>query len=307
MNRPTSEPRLSDFIAPRYWPTWIGIGLLRLCTYLPFRWQQTLGFVIGQLGYYLVKSRRNITSTNIRLCFPELSRKERRHLVVQTFRSTGKAIFEIGLSWWGNEKKLEKLCYIEGLENLQQALKQEKGVILFSAHFTCLEIGGRLLSLHQPFQVVYKKAHNPLFELFMQRARKKHYQRAIQTYSLRDMIKGLKENKVSWYATDQDFGTKQSIFVPFMGVTATTLTTPARLAKISGAPVVPYFPRRLENGKGYCLTILPMLKGFPSGDEYKDAEQLNQIIETAIHMAPDQYLWVHKRFKTRPEGEPEIY
>ncbi|MCK5091890.1 MAG: lipid A biosynthesis acyltransferase, partial [Gammaproteobacteria bacterium] len=279
MNNPNTETTLSDFITPRYWPTWIGIGILRLCICLPFRWQQTLGAIIGQLGYYLAKSRRKITATNIRLCFPELSPAEQKDLTIKTFRSTGKAIFETGLSWWGNERKLDNLCQIEGLENLQQALKQKKGVILLSAHFTSLEIGGRLLSLHQPFQVVYKKAHNPLFELFMQRAREKHYQRAIQTYDLRGMLKGLKENKVSWYASDQDFGTKQSIFVPFMGVTATTLTTPARLAKMSGAPVVPYFPRRLENGKGYQLTILPILEGFPCSDEYKDAERINQIIE----------------------------
>ncbi len=307
MNNAKTEATLSDFIAPRYWPTWISIGVLRLCICLPFKWQQALGAIIGQLGYYLAKSRRKVTQTNIRLCFPELSPTEQKKMVVGTFRSTGKAIFETGLSWWGNERKLEHLCHIEGLENLQQALQQGKGVILLSAHFTCLEIGGRLLSLHQPFQVVYKKARNPLFELFMRRARKTHYQRAIQTYDLRGMLKGLKENKVSWYASDQDFGTKQSMFVPFMGVTAATLTTTARLAKMSGAPVVPYFPRRLENGKGYQLTILPMLKGFPCDDEYKDAERINQVIETAIRKSPSQYLWVHKRFKTRPEGEPGVY
>ena len=307
MNNAKTEATLSDFIAPRYWPTWIGIGILRLCICLPFKWQQALGAIIGQLGYYLAKSRRKVTQTNIRLCFPELSPTEQKKMVVGTFRSTGKAIFETGLSWWGNERKLDNLCHIEGLENLQQALQQGKGVILLSAHFTCLEIGGRLLSLHQPFQVVYKKARNPLFELFMQRARETHYQRAIQTYDLRGMLKGLKENKVSWYASDQDFGTKQSMFVPFMGVTAATLTTTARLAKMSGAPVVPYFPRRLENGKGYQLTILPMLEGFPCDDEYKDAERINQVIETAIRKSPNQYLWVHKRFKTRPEGEPGVY
>lgn len=307
MNNSATTPKLSDFFAPRYWPTWISIGILRLCIRLPFPWQQTIGSVIGQLGYYLVKKRRKITGTNIRLCFPELSQNEQKRLTIQTFRSTGKAIFETGLSWWGNEKRLENLCHIEGLENLEKALERGKGVILLSAHFTCLEIGGRLLSLRQPFQVVYKKARNPLFEVFMQRAREKHYQRAIQTYDLRKMIKGLKENKVTWYASDQDFGDKQSVFVPFMGIIAATLTTPARLAKISGAPVVPYFPRRLENNKGYCLTIFPMLENFPDEDEYKNAERINQIIETEIRKAPDQYLWVHKRFKTRPEGEPSVY
>lgn len=295
------------FLSPRHWLVWIGLGIMRLGICLPYTWQLKLGTRFGSIAYRLLKKRRYISATNIRLCFPELSPNEQEVLNRRFFESASMAIFETALCWWASKKRLIKLAHFEGFEHIQCALEKGKGVILLSAHITCSDIGGRLLSYCQTYRFVYKKAKNPLFETFMVRGRERYDLKAIYTYQLRDMIIGLKNNEVIFYAMDQDFGAKHSIFAPFMGVMATTLTTPTRLAKMTGATVVPYFPRRLNNGKGYKITILPPLKDFPSDDEVKDATRINQIIERAIRKAPEQYFWAHRRFKTRPPGEKNVY
>ncbi len=255
--------------------------------------------------------RRHITQTNIALVFPELDENARAQRVRHVFRSVGISLLETPLSWWGSDKRLAKLCHIEGLEHLTAALAESKGVILLSAHFTCLEIGGRLLSLHQPFAVMYKRHRNPLFEAAVKHGREQHFQSAIQRHDVRGLVRALKQNQACWYAPDQDFGPKHSLFAPFMGITAATLEAPMRLAKMSGAKIVPFFPIRREDGNGYQLTILPALDNFPSGnqasDRLADATRINAIIEEQIRRAPEQYLWLHRRFKTRPEGEPGLY
>lgn len=299
--------RLSAYWAPRYWPTWLGLGLLWSLTRLPYRWLLGIGGALGSLSYYLAPRRRRIARTNIRLCFPELNAQQQERLVKQTLRATGMALLETPLSWWSSRRRLEHLCHIQGLEHVHQALQNGKGVILLSAHMTCMEIAGRLLSFHQPVQFVYKRAHNPLFEHMMRRARERHYQRAVETYDLRGMIRGLRDNRVCWYAADQDFGHKLSVFAPFMGVATATLTTPARLAQMTGAALVPYFPRRLAGGRGYELCIQPALEDFPSADPIADAARINALIGAHVRTAPEQYLWIHRRFKTRPPGEPPLY
>ncbi len=306
MSRATTDYRLTDFLAPRFWPTWLGLGLLRLAVFLPFAWQRVLGRALGALAYRLVPRRRHIVATNIRLCFPELSAAQQAALVRENFASTGISIFETAMSWWASDRRLAPLAHIEGLEHLQGALATGRGVLLLSAHMTGLELGGRLLALHQPFQVIYKRAHNPLFECFMHRARQRHFLDAIDTYDTRRMVGALKENRATWYAMDQDFGLKQYVFAPFMGVTACTLTTTSRLVRLSGALVVPYFPHRRADGS-YRIVIQPPLDDFPSGDELADATRINALIEAAVRESPAQYFWAHRRFKTRPPGEPDLY
>lgn len=295
------------FLAPRYWPTWLSLGVLRLCTLLPFAWQMWLGRQIGYLSYKLIPRRRHIVATNIRLAFPELDATQQQQLIEKTFASVGMGIFETAMAWWGSQKRLEPMARIIGLENLHEALGEGHGVILLSAHFSSLELGGRMLSFKQPFQVTYKRSRDPLIEAVLKHSREKHFLGAINTYDVRGMVKGLKENLVTWYAMDQDFGLKQSVFAPFMGVSTSTLTTAARLARMSGAVVVPYFPRRLDDNKSYELTILPALQNFPSGDDVADATRINELISDAVRKAPEQYLWVHRRFKTRPAGEADLY
>lgn len=295
------------FLGPKYWASWVALGIIRLCTFLPYRIQMGIGSLLGYLSYVLLPRRKHIVKTNIRLAFPELNHAERKKLVLKTFASTGKGIFETAMAWWGSERRLKPMVTIKGLEHLQDALKQGKGVILLSAHFSSLELSGRLLSFSQPFQVTYKRAHNPLMEEILRHSRKKHFIDAINSYDTREMIKGLKKNIATWYAMDQDFGPRLHVFSPFMGVATCTLTTTSRLAKMSGALVVPYFPRRLDDSGKYELTIHPALENFPSGSEQQDADVINALITEHVRKAPDQYIWVHRRFKTRPPGEPDVY
>lgn len=303
----TGSFNLGRFKHPRYWLPLFSVGLILLATRLPYTLQMRLGSGLGRLLYYILRWRRIVAETNTELVFPEFSPQEKKQFVKANFRSMGMSLFETALCWWGKDEMLRPLVEIEGLENLTQALGKGKGVILLSAHFTCLEIGGRLLSLHHPFFVTYKSSKNPMYEAVLKQSREKHFTRAIERHDVRSFIKSLKENNPVWYAPDQDFGKKQSVFVPFMGVMTATLTAPARIAKMSGAQVVPFFPRRLDNNKGYKLTILPALDNYPVGNEEQDAHRINQIIEQQVKKTPEQYLWVHCRFKTRPDGEPPVY
>jgi KDO2-lipid IV(A) lauroyltransferase len=295
-----------EFIHPRYWPTWLGIGLLRLSVFLPSKIQMALGRAVGKLVYKLLAKRRHIAEINVRLCFPELSDSERDEIVRKTFENNGIALFETAMAWWASEKRLKKLCNISGLEHIHEQLGEGRGVLLLSAHFSTLEISGAMIACYQPFQVTYKKARNSLFEAVVKQSRERKFINAIDTYDVRRISKTLKEGLVTWYAADQDFGISRSVFVPFMGVNTCTLTTPSRYARMSNAAVVPYFPIRDENGC-YQIKILPALENFPSESLEEDAIRINQLIEEYVRKAPDQYFWVHRRFKTRPEGEASLY
>ncbi len=307
MNPSPFRFKASQFISPKFWLTWFVFGLMWLVAQLPFAWQLYIGAMLGRLAYSLTKRRRHIAETNIALVFPELSSQEQMNLVKANFRSSGIALVEIGLSWWGSNKRLRRLLHIEGLEYIQQGLKEGKGVILLGGHFTPLIISGRLLTLELPFNIVIKKSHNALFEAMMNHYRSQQYQGLIDNRDIRGLLKSLRNNLVCWYAPDQDFGDRQTVFAPFMGIQTATLSTTARLAKTSGAAVV-YIDFELMPGtQGYRLKLHPPLVNFPSGNDIEDAQRVNELIEKHVHEVPDQYLWIHRRFKTRPEGELGFY
>lgn len=287
--------------------TWLILAGLWLLTLLPYPLLLKLGNLLGALMYRFTRRRRHIAETNIRLAFPALSVQQQKTLLKNNFRANGMALLEVGLSWWGSEKRLRRLLRIEGLEHLQQALENGKGAIMLGGHFTCLIIAGRLLTLELPFTIVTKKAHNAVFEAVMRYYRSRQYQGLIDSTDMRGMVKTLKKNQVLWYAPDQDFGRKTSVFVPFMGIQTATLTATARLAKISKAPVIYIDFERLPGTQGYRLKVHPPLEDFPSGDDVKDARRVNALIEHQVRKVPEQYLWMHRRFKTRPEGESGLY
>jgi KDO2-lipid IV(A) lauroyltransferase len=286
---------------------WLAAGLLWGVTRLPFVWQLAIGRMLGRVSLALAKDRRGIALTNLALCFPELTEGERRRLLEAHFASLGIGLVETALSWWGSDRRLRKLATLTGLEHLQAALRQGRGAILLSAHFTTLEIGGRLLSLHAPFHVLYRSHKNPVIETLQRGARRRRFEKAISRDDLRGMLASLKQNRPVWYAPDQDFGSENSVFVPFFGIPAATLTATSRLARVSGAPVVPFFQRRLPGARGYELTLLAALEGFPGEDVEQDTRRITNLIEARIRLQPEQYLWVHRRFKTRPAGEPPMY
>jgi KDO2-lipid IV(A) lauroyltransferase len=301
--KPTPVAR---FWAPRFWPSWGALGLLWGLTRLPYRWQLGLGRALGWALLQLSLTRRRVAETNLRLCFPELSLKQRRRLLVRHFESLGTGLVEIAMSWWASDDQLRPFASIDGLGHLQQALQQGKGAILLSAHFTSLEMGGRLLTLHVPLHALYRPAKNPLFQSVMHRARERHVEKAIPYHDVRALLKSLKDNGAVWFAPDQHHGGKHKAFVPFFGVLAATNTSTSRLARMSGAPVIPFFVCRLPGG-GYQLKLSPPLVNFPSDDPVRDTLRINQLIENEVRRVPEQYLWVHRRFRRRPPGEPRIY
>jgi len=300
--------QLSSYLSPRYWPTWFAIGLLRLCTYLPISVLHALGKALGMLLYHTVKSRRRVARINLKQAYPELDDAAIDKLNKQSFKSLGISIFETGIAWFKSDDTLMKLCKIEGREHLDKAVADKKGVILLSGHFTTLEMGGRLIGKFvDKYNAVYKRAHDPLFNALIVHYRSKMGDELIETRNVRAMIKGLKNGHATWFGPDQDFADQDIVFTPFLGGIATTLTATAKLAKMTGAAVVPFYPVRLENGQGYKLIVLPALENFPSDDIEADCALVNRTIETMVYHCPEQYLWSHKRFKTQPDRVTNIY
>src|SRR5215469_2709878 len=254
------------FLKPRYWPVWLLLGFVRLAILLPFGAQLALGRMLGWTLRHAAKRRWRITLVNLERCFPELDASARERLARKHFDSLGMAFFEIGLCWWGRTERLKRLAQVSGAENLNAARAEGKGVILLSAHFTTLEIGGRLLGLATDFHLMYRPNQNALIEEVMRRSRERHFDRAIPRNDVRLMLKSLKEGKPVWYAPDQGYRGKNSEMIPFFGIPAPTNTATSRLARASGAPVVPFFVERLPGTRGYSLTLLPALEGFPTED-----------------------------------------
>ena len=303
-----TEFKAADYLHPRFWPTWVGIGLLRLLAVIPYRLQLLVGRRIGDLTWLLSPRRRQIARINLELCFPELEVHERDRLMRKTFQSVGITLAETALSWWGSDSKLKSLYRIEGLEHLQAALAEGKGAILLGGHYTTLEISGRFLAFHSDaFQPIYKPARNPLFNALMVASRKRLFDGLLDNKNMRTILRSLKDNKVVWYAPDQDFRRAQNVFAPFMGITAASLNMTPRLAKVSRSAVLPFYSQRLADGEGYLIRIMPRFDDFPSGDDVADTTRINAAIERQVREAPDQYLWVHRRFRTRPPGEPDLY
>ncbi len=292
--------RARAYLAPRYWGVWVLLGFVRVCTGLPYRAQLAIGGALGNLMRGLAKRRRAITETNIARCFPELDATAQNALVRAHFRALGIALMEIGMCWWAGAGRLRRLVRMEGLEHLQAARSRGHGVILLSAHFTTLEIGGRLLGLFTDFHLMYRPSDNPLIEAVMRASRERHFERAIPRDEVRGLLNSLKENMPVWYAPDQGYRGKNSAMVPFFGIEAPTNTATSRLAAVSGAPVVPFFVERLPGTEGYLLRIEPPLDAFPSDDVLADAARVNRVIEAEIRRVPEQYLWSHDRFKVVP-------
>jgi KDO2-lipid IV(A) lauroyltransferase len=216
-------------------------------------------------------------------------------------------VFETALAWWSKRDYMRSICEVEGKQHLDDALAQGKGVVLLTGHFTTLEIGAMLIGLYTRLNGVYKKAHNPMFNAFMTHYRSTYGEELIENKNVRALIRGLRKGRATWFAPDQDFSEQDIVFTPFLGGIASTLTATARMAEMTGAKVVPFYPVRLDRGQGYRLVILPALEDFPSNDIEKDSARINKAIEDMVYANPRQYGWVHKRFKKRPPGEPPIY
>jgi KDO2-lipid IV(A) lauroyltransferase len=305
----TTQAKISwaVFLHPKYLFVGFGIVLLRLCVYLPYAIQMTMGRYVGRIAMPFASHRRHITKVNLQLCFSHLSEQQIKALLTRCFESAGMAIFESAIACWMSKKRLMKLFHFEGQHHLTQVLSKGKGALILTAHFTTLDIGGRILSLYAPYNVIYRKHKNPVFDWLLRKGREKHVHGTVARDDVRDFLKSFKKNLPIFYAADQDYGRKHSVFVPFFGVMAATITATSRITKIAQTTVLPYFVSRRSDNKGYIATLYPPLENFPTDDVYQDAQQINQLIERAINTNPEQYLWQHRRFKTRPFGETSPY
>lgn len=306
MERPGFSAAL---LHPRYWLLWLGLGLLWLVIQLPYRWLLGLGRLVGWGMFHLMADRREVARTNLALCFPDMSEIARERLLRENFASNGIALFEMAMAWWWPRNRLAKLAHIEGLEHLTEAAAAGKGVVLMSLHFTTLEIGAALLSQAVTIDGMYREHRNAAFDFVQRRGRERHNldAKAVEREDVRSMMRSLRTGRAIWYAPDQDYGRKASVFVPLFGVEAATVTATSTFARLGKALVVPFTQRRLPDGKGYQLTVHPALQDFPGESETADALRINQWVEQAVSEQPEQYMWVHRRFKTRPEGQSRPY
>ncbi len=306
MNQPGRRP-LHHYRAPKYWPTWIGLGLLRLTCLLPFNWQIGLGKSMGRLAHRIGAERRAITRRNIELCFPELSTQERNKLAREHFEALGVSLMEMGLARWATDKKLQAITTVEGAEHVQQTLDEGYGVILLCAHFTALEISGRVFRLQSPpFDAVFRRFRSDFTTEILASTREKSVRHLIEKNDIKSMVRSLRNGVPVWYAPDQSYHLKQSALIPFFGVPAMTNIATTTLAKLGRAKVIPFLPRRLPEG-GYEVRILPPIEGLPSDDPIEDTKKYMAIIEAHIRLCPEQYYWVHRKFKNRPDPLPDVY
>lgn len=297
----------SSLFAPRYWPEWLAVGMARLAARLPYRLQTGVGRGLGRLFQRLNPYRRLVVDINLALCFPELGPREREDLKKHIFESLGISILETLAGLWAANKFFSSAGQIDGLEHLEAAQRQGKGVILLSGHFCSLDFAGRILMQHHPACFTYHELRNPVFDRVVARQRKRNCTALIHRHDTRGFVRALRSGKAVWYAPDQDQGVNNTVFATFFGLQASTLTATARLARLTNAAVLPFIIRRLPDSGGYALTIQPALEDFPGEDDLAYATRFNAMIESQIRANPDQYLWTHRRFKTRPEGEPKRY
>ncbi len=301
------SPRWLRLLAPRYWPTWIALGALRLLALLPFRVQLALGRALGALLRHLPVRFVDIARRNILLCLPELRGEEREQLLGRHFESLGIALLEIAQAWWSPPERLAKLAQVEGCEHVRTALSRGRGVILLTAHFTPLEIGGRILSGLFPINILYRPTKNEALAYMQSQCRCRNGGRAIRRDDIRSMVAALKNNECVWFAPDQSYRKKGAEMVPLFGIPAATNTATSRIARMTGAAVLPYFVERLPGARGYRLRILPPLENFPSDSPSADAERFHRLIEAQVRAVPDQYLWIHRRFKGLGADYPDYY
>ncbi len=282
---------------------------MRLTQLLPLKAQMKLGQGIGRLAMAIAGSRVNTAKRNIELCFPEMSPAEQQALLTRNFEETGKAIFDIANAWWWSDARIQHHMTIKGQEHVEQTLAAGQGVILFAVHCLPLEMGARIFGQFQPGIGVYRPHNNPLMEYLQVKGRLRSNKGLVPKRDLRQMVRSLRNPDVIWYTADQDFGRSSAVFIPFFAVPeAATITGATTLAKLGKAKVLPFVVVRNQDDKGYTIEIQPPLEDFPGENELEDAKRGNRIIESIINRSPAQYMWLHRRFKTRPnKDDPSLY
>ena len=298
---------LSSYWSPRYWPVWVGMGVLRLICLLPHRAALAVGRVLGRLAHAMGGSRRAVVRRNIELCFPDLTPDERDALAYEHFKALGMTVIEMGLGRWATDRHLQSITKLSGIEHVHQALESGKGVILLSAHFTTLEIMGRVLALNMPpFDAVFRRNRSEFMTELQRTGRERSAESTIEKRDIKQMVRSLRANRAVWYAPDQSYNRKGSEVIEFFGVPAMHTTATSTLARLGDAAVVPFFPRRRPDST-YELTLFPAFDDFPSDDAVLDTRRYVDLLEQHVRTCPEQYFWVHRKFKDLPDSYPDYY
>jgi len=292
-------------LSPRRWPAWALIGLGWTVARWPLWLQRAVGPGLGWLMRHVLRSRRRIAAANLALCFPELGDRQRQQLLRENFRALGLGVFEFLRAWWGRQPSPGE-CELGGMEHLEAARAGGRGVILVSAHFTTLEICMSLLCQRIPLAGMYRPHEEPAMEWAVKRGRLRHAVAMFSRDELRPALRHLKQGGLLWFAPDQETRRGESVFVPFFGRPAWSLTSTHQLARLSGAAVLPLFHERLPDGR-YRIQVLPPLEGFPGPDATADTARVMAALEGLVRRCPTQYLWLHQRFKRQPDGSKRRY
>lgn len=301
---------MSQFLHPKFWPSWVGVSFLWLISQLPWGWQMRAGATIGKVLYHLIPKRRAVCLTNLGIAFPDKSATDIESIAKSHFESLGKGLFDAAFSWWGNEKPLLALSHINGLEYLDKALESQRPIIFLSSHFTSLEVSGSILADRLESCFVFRPHQNELLNHISIQRREARFGKTIAKDNIRGMVRMLKKGVAVWYAPDQHFQGKNHLMIPFFGIKAPTNPATSRLAKLSNALVIPIHCTRSDahsSTVGYTLHIMPPLENFPSDDIYDDTLHINKIIEQQITTHTEQYLWTHKRYKGSQLNGNSIY
>ncbi len=295
---------------PALWPSWFAVGLGWLLARLPTRLQCRIGGWLGLIFWRLAPRRRAVALTNLGLCFPELSKEQQQQLAKRVFEGMGISFMETLWTWLGNHHtKPAHLARtrVEGLQILQQAQAQGKGVVLIGVHLMALDAIAAGLAQVAQIDVIYRYNKNPVIEWAMVRGRGRYFPNVIEREDARAILQSLKNGNILWYAADQDYGARHSVFARFFGVPAATITGTARLARFRKSPVVIMSQHRDKEAHRWTVRFEAGPQNYPSGDAVADAQVINDAIEQAVRRTPEQYLWLHRRFKTRPDGAPPLY
>jgi KDO2-lipid IV(A) lauroyltransferase len=303
-----TSPFQRQFLAPRYWPTWLGLGLLWLLIWLPASWRQGLGRFLGRQLLGRNRKRREIVKTNLAWCLPELA-AQHEQLIDRYFGYAGQMLLDLGFFWWASRERMLQQIELEGLEHIDRERQQGHHVITITPHMLALDFGGLAIAAYHGHTLYFAhQARNPLLDAVMTRGRSRYGALKVNREGgMRPIIRYLRNGRAMYIIVDEDLGQEGSEFAPFFGIAKATLTSPARMARMGRAVVIPcttYF--RLETGR-YVMKMLPPLQGFPSGDDLADAQQMNRVLEQMIRLAPEQYMWSLRLFQTRPDGLPPPY
>lgn len=297
-----------QFFHPRYWLLWIGILLLWLISLLPLRLTAFLGRGLGVILNSIAGRRAHIVHTNLELCFPELDSQQINNLKKEHFKALGQAALTIGINMFASQRRLQRLVKMRDRQYFDQEITAGKPVILLAPHFVAMEIAGLVLAPERHMLSMYQTIRNPLIDYLVRRGRSRFGGIMIERKAdMRQVVKMVREGSPFYYLPDQDPGSGDKVFAPFFGVQTAVTPGLSRFARLSKAVVIPCFTKMLPHGAGYEVVFLPPLKDYPSADPAEDARRMNEVIEQGIREMPAQYFWVHRRFKSRPEGEKSIY